>query len=293
MNRRLIAEGDLVHVTSRRGSQILPAAASEELRPGQAFIAMHWGEEYVSGRGHGGEGSYGVNALTLPALDPSSKQPELKHAAVKILKAELPWRFLAFGWIDESRALETQSALRAYMRRFAFASCTLFGRGRVGVLFRAGDDYAADSTCLSEIEKLFGIHGADVLRYDDAKRGNSRHIRLCDGKLDAVALAGDISAEGWLKEFLATEHPVVQLGRLLLVPSTKPPQGFKPRGRIVCNCFNVSESEIEEAVSKIDPSMRGSTAECMQIVQDKLKCGTNCGSCVPELKRLARALISA
>src|SRR3569833_2997581 len=68
MNRRLLKNGDLVHVTSRRGSQILPVQAGDDMRPGQAFIGMHWGEEYVSGRQ--GEGAvcsatYGVNALTL------------------------------------------------------------------------------------------------------------------------------------------------------------------------------------------------------------------------------------
>src|SRR4051812_29697914 len=143
MDRRLLKNGDLVHVTSKRGSQILPVVAGDDMRAGQAFIAMHWGEEYVSGRGREGEATYGVNALTLPALDPSSKQPELKHAAVKILKAELPWRFLVFGWVEASKVLTLQSDLRPYLRRFAYGSCTLFGRDRVGVLFRVADDYAA------------------------------------------------------------------------------------------------------------------------------------------------------
>lgn len=285
IERRLIADGDLVHVTSRRGSQILPAAASDEVRPGQAFIAMHWGEEYLSGRGHGGDGTYGVNALTLPVLDPVSKQPELKHAAVKILKAELPWRFLAFGWIDESQVLARQSALRATMRRFAFASCTLFGRDRKGVLFRAADDYAAESGLVKEIETLFGIAGQEVLRYDDARRGNARHILIRDGKLAAVALSGDMSAERWLKEYLESGQPVAALGRLLLMPSSKAPQGFKSRGRIVCNCSNVSETEIHEALAGKEETF-GAPDETLPLLQEKLKCGIHCGSCVPELKKI-------
>ncbi|MGH8809390.1 MAG: molybdopterin-dependent oxidoreductase, partial [Noviherbaspirillum sp.] len=208
MDRRMIKNGDLVHVTSKRGTQILPALASDDMRSGQAFIGMHWGEEYLSGRGKDGDGTYGVNALTNPAFCPSSKQPELKHAAVKILKAELPWRFLVFGWIDESQALVLQSALRADMKRFAYASCTLFGRDKVGVLFRAGDDYPAAPELVQKIEDHFGIAGADVLRYDDARRGNARHILVRDGKLAAVSLSGDTSAEHWLKEYLEGEQPV-------------------------------------------------------------------------------------
>jgi assimilatory nitrate reductase catalytic subunit len=288
MERRLINNGDLVHVTSKRGSQILPALASDEMRSGQAFIGMHWGEEYVSGRGHGGDGSHGVNALTSPALCPSSKQPELKHAAVKILNAELPWRFLVFGWIDASHALALQSALRPYMRRFAYASCTLFGRdkaGVLGVMFRAADDYPAVAELVREIEAHFALAGADVLRYDDAKRGNARHILVRDGKLAAVSLAGDTSAEHWLKEYLETEQPVAALGRLLLMPSTKVPPGFQARGRIVCNCFNVAESEINAALAKQDWVNAGTPEAMLASLQRQLKCGTNCGSCVPELKK--------
>ncbi len=285
MARRAIADGELVHVTTRRGSQILPALASDEIRPGQAFIGMHWGEEYVSGRGRDGDGSYGVNALTLPALDPHSKQPELKHAAAKILKAELPWRYVAFGWAKQSQLLALQAALRPYMRRFTYASCTLFGRERAGVLFRAADDYAAAPELLAEIEACFGLVGAGMLRYDDRKRGNARRILVKDGSMVAVALAGDVSAERWLKEYLESEQPVAGLGRLLLMPSNKAPQGFRPRGKIICNCFNVAESEIGDALA----SFAGNPGERLAALQGKLKCGTNCGSCVPELKKFLAA----
>ena len=286
MDRRMIVNGDLVHVTSRRGSQILPAVSSDDIRSGQAFIGMHWGEEYVSGRANDGSGTYGVNALTLPAFCPSSKQPELKHAAVKILKAELPWRFLVFGWVDQDKALTLQSALRPYMRRFSYASCTLFGRDKAGVLFRAADDYPAEAELVKEIETQFGIAGAEVLRYDDARRGNSRHILVRGGKLAAVSLAGDTSAEHWLKEYLEGEQPVASLGRLLLMPSAKAPQGFKARGRIVCNCFNVAETEINEALLKHDWVNQGMPDAVLASLQGQLKCGTNCGSCVPELKKI-------
>ncbi len=284
MARRFLREGDLVHVTSRRGSQIFPVATGDDMRVGQAFVGMHWGEEYVSGRSAAGQGSYGVNALTLPIMDPISKQPELKHAAIKILKAELPWRFAVFGWVEEMRALSLQAALRPHMRRFAYASCTLFGRDRTGVLFRAADDYPAAAELIHKIEAEFGLHGVTVLSYVDARRGNTRRVRLEDGKLAAVSLAGDVTAETWLKSYLENAQPVESLGRLLLQPSAKAPKGFQPRGRIVCNCFNVAETEIMEAMTK----------ECsLEHVQRQLKCGTNCGSCVPELKKIIFAKSTA
>jgi len=123
MARLNLAEGDLLHVTSRRGSLVLPALASEQVAPGQAFIAMHWGEEFVSGSTSTGARVTGVNALTTPAFCPISKQPELKHTAVKLLKAELPWRLLGVAWLPDDQALLARGQLKSVMGAFAFASC--------------------------------------------------------------------------------------------------------------------------------------------------------------------------
>ncbi len=272
MQRRLLIAGDLVEVKSRRGSQILPAQASDELRSGQAFIPMHWGDEYLSGRD-----THGINGLTSPALDPDSKQPELKHAAVAIKKAELPWRFVAFGWLPADQALKLQTSLRARMPSFAYACVTLFGRDRVGVLFRAANEVATD---VSAIEYQFGLNGAEVLRYADARRGISRCMRIVDGKLETVTLAGDVAAGRWLRAFLEEGQPVEQLGRLLLQPTATPPENFVERGKIVCSCFGVSERQINGLLAEA-----GNDA-CVELLQQRLKCGANCGSCMPELKAI-------
>lgn len=283
MARRLLVDGNLVEVRSRRGAQILPVMAGEEMRGGQAFIAMHWGDEYLSGRGIDGKGSFGVNAVTSPAIDPVSKQPELKHAAVAIAKVDLPWRFLAFGWVPEERALTLQLALRGQMKQFAFASVTLFGRDKVGVLLRAANEVAVDAALLETITAQFGLNGLDVLRYDDTRRGVSRRVRVEDGKLAAVALAGDIAAEHWLRAYLEEGQSVSALGRLLLQPTAQAPEGFVGRGKVVCNCFNVARADIDAALQQ------AGAGDALAMLQQKLKCGTNCGSCVPELKQIVRA----
>ena len=110
MARRLLEEGELVHVTSKRGSILVPVQASAEVGMSQAFMAMHWGEEYLSGVSSTGQRLAGVNALTTSAYCPSSKQPELKHAAVKVLKAELPWSMLAVAWLPDAQVLKAREA---------------------------------------------------------------------------------------------------------------------------------------------------------------------------------------
>jgi len=63
-----IGEGDIVRVTSRRGSIQAPARISF-LREGVVFAPWHFGDD-------------AANELTLGAWDPVSKQPEFKVAAV-------------------------------------------------------------------------------------------------------------------------------------------------------------------------------------------------------------------
>jgi assimilatory nitrate reductase catalytic subunit len=288
MARLKIAEGDLVQLSSRRGTVLLPAAASRQLPPSQVFVAMHWGEEFVSGRSATGERLLGVNALTSPAFCPTSKQPELKHAAVKLEKAELPWRLLGLAWLPEPHALHVRAQLKELLAAFAFATCVPFGRERAGVLFRAAAHEAAPAELLRRVEALLGLDGVDVLRYADVRRGQHRSMRLVPGasaddrKLTSFLLAGDISAEAWVKPLLQDELPAQAYGRQLLVPGAKAPVAVTARGRQICSCFDVSQTQIADVLQRCSGSDDAQLAQ----LQDVLKCGTNCGSCVPELKRL-------
>ena len=283
--------GELLRVSSRRGSMILPAAASSAVAPAQAFIAMHWGEEFVSGAGDAGEPLSGVNALTASAFCPISKQPELKHAAVTLEKVDLPWRLLAVAWLDGDAAQQTLLALRPLMACFAFASCVPFGHAHSGVLFRAAAEQAVSEDVLDQIERALGVQpGAErpVLRYDDRRRGTRRSMRLSqredDDRLDAFLLAGDIAAEAWLKPLLQSRQPARAHGVALLIPGATPRLAVPARGRQVCSCFDVSDADIRQALA----ACGGAGEQRLRELQQRLRCGTQCGSCVPELRRLAR-----
>ena len=306
MTRRLIKEGDLVHVTSKRGSIMLPVQASKEVGMSQAFIAMHWGEEFLSGLSSTGERLAGVNAITTSAFCPTSKQPELKHAAVKILKAELPWTLLGVAWLPSDQALSARVALKASMRSFPFASCVPFGDNkdvgsesngiaRTGLLFRAAGQEAPTEEVLKQIETVLGLNVAagasqsgQVLRYADKKKGQHRTIKLTGNRehaeLEAFLLAGDTRSEAWVKTLLQDSLPAQSYGRMLLVPGGKAPIAVQSRGKAVCTCFNVTDAAITEQLAK----SFGSHERRFSELQATLKCGTNCGSCVPELKRMVR-----
>ncbi|MGP4113588.1 molybdopterin oxidoreductase family protein [Streptomyces sp. 4N509B] len=80
-----IAEGDLVEVTTRRGS-VRAAARVCDIRDGVVFLPFHYGYwDRPSGSGPDGDGEgRAANELTLTDWDPASKQPLYKTAAARI-----------------------------------------------------------------------------------------------------------------------------------------------------------------------------------------------------------------
>src|SRR6185369_13278625 len=218
--------------------------------------------------------------LTTPKFCEHSKQPELKHCAVKLIRVELPWKLLALAWLPQPAAYAARAALRELMLAFPFASCVPFGRepdaqGRLGVMFRAAAHEAADPALLTRIERLLGLDGAQALRYVDAKRGLRRTIAL-DGVGDAMRvhaflLAGQTDAEPWLRALLLDEQPAQAYGRALLRAGAVPPGALPLRSPQVCTCHDVSEARDDDRLAQL---------------QRRERCGTSCGSCLPTLRRL-------
>ena len=121
-------------------------------------------------------------------------------------------------------------------------------------------------------------------------------------ELLGFALSGDTSAEAWIKTLLQDELPAQAYGRLLLLPGAKPPaavtESMKKRGKLVCTCLNVTDAAIDEHLADLSQGINlgssgaGSLATNearLASLQSTLKCGNNCGSCVPELKRMVRS----
>ena len=98
-------------------------------------------------------------------------------------------------------------------------------------------------------------------------------------------LAGDTRAEIWIKPLLEDQRPAGHFGRLILMPGAKAPITVVPKSRQVCNCLNIHEDTIQTSLQQCS----GSEDERLSALQSRLACGTECGSCLPELRRLVRA----
>lgn len=267
MSRRDLQNGDLVELRSRRGSLLLPVQSDDSLLTGQAYLPMHWGDRFLKG--------LGTNVLTQPAFDPLSKQPELKISGVQVSKAHAPWQLFALVEGDVQRRF---NALRPLFEGFAYASLTPTGREeRPALLISAASATAPDAALLAQIDALLGVDEGPVLTYDDPRRAVGKRIRIDGGRIVAIRLAGETAARDWLKGLWQEGKAEADLRRWLLAPLATPPGGGIKASKTLCNCMNVSQDAVCAGIA------RGLDLDGLK---NELKCGTSCGSCVPEIKRL-------
>jgi len=73
-----VSAGELVQLSSRRGTIRLPASICDTVAVGTVFVPMHWGDLHAPDNA--------INYLTISATDTLSKQPELKFCAVALEK---------------------------------------------------------------------------------------------------------------------------------------------------------------------------------------------------------------
>jgi ferredoxin-nitrate reductase len=106
-----LAAGDLARVRSRRGEALLTVALDATLPAGVAFAPFHFGAL------HAPPGAGTLNATAHAAVDPTSKQPELKAIAVRLEPART------------APAARTASASRGPRRR----QLVIVGSGMAGL----------------------------------------------------------------------------------------------------------------------------------------------------------------
>ena len=73
-----LAENEVTRVSSRRGSLEVPVHVDRSLRPGLAFMTLHFPDQVAT------------NVLTLDAWDPKSGTAEFKATAIRVDKLDVP-----------------------------------------------------------------------------------------------------------------------------------------------------------------------------------------------------------
>ena len=123
-----------------------------------------------------------------------------------------------------------------------------------------------------------GAPAGEWLELRDEARGLFRAVLLQDGRIEVCLLVGDDLARiGLIDRFASgTLEPHERAGLLSGVAVGPDP------GPLVCACFGVGRNRLCAAIA--NEGLRTADA-----IGRRLKAGTNCGSCLPELQALIAA----
>ncbi|MCB1772220.1 MAG: molybdopterin-dependent oxidoreductase, partial [Gammaproteobacteria bacterium] len=253
-----LADGELAKVISRWGEVILRVEVSDAQPRGQVFAPMHWNDRFAS--------AARVGSLVNPKVDPVSGQPEFKHTPVRVA----PYRAKWYGFLlSRCELMPQQATYWSKAKRYGLWHYELAGE-------MSPDNWAACARA-----QLCDDGGAAEWReLYDSTQVNYRAARIVEGRLDAVIIIGAdhrLPPRDWLAELFRREHiDVSERARLL---RGTPPKGQQDAGAVVCSCFSVGINTLTRAIREQDLA----TPEAIGAA---LNAGTNCGSCVPELRRL-------
>jgi assimilatory nitrate reductase catalytic subunit len=250
----LIQDG-FAMVSTEHGSCVLRVVVNEGQQPGSLFVPIHWSNATAS--------SARVGDLVASATDPFSGQPESKATPAAVA----PITFCRRGFALTRRLPELPAG--TWWARVAIA-------GGCGVLIATNEN---PSVWRNRAAGLFGAH-CELAEYIDAQRGVYRVAACARGRLEGCLFVGPADAPPqWdaVKALFEADTLADHERRALL--SGQSTDALRAIGPIVCTCFGIGHAAIRDALA----SRRATSVE---EIGAALRAGTNCGSCLPELKKM-------
>ncbi|HEY9051135.1 MAG TPA: molybdopterin-dependent oxidoreductase [Gammaproteobacteria bacterium] len=256
-----IVDGELVKVSSCWGEVRVRGRVTDDVAAGMVFIPMHWNKQFSA------QGS--VGAVVNPNRDPVSGQPEFKHTPVNIQASKSAW----YGFLLSRR-------------RFDMASQNYWSLSKGKQLWRyeiAGDEIPGDWA--AHARGLLCAHDEDVawMEYFDAGARRYRAARMVGDQLESCIFIGPdhhLPNRDWLMGLF--DKPALTDQEKAFLLSGRPGDKGSDAGPSVCACFGVGRNTIIKAIN--DQKLTS-----VEAIGKVLKAGTNCGSCIPELKALLQA----
>jgi assimilatory nitrate reductase catalytic subunit len=257
-NELAVKDGALAKVFSRWGEVIVRVRLDDAQQRGSVFVPMHWNDQFAS--------QARVDAVVNPVVDPISGQPEMKQTPVRVQPYQAAWH----GFLLSRRKLDIKGA--SYWARAT-------GDGFYRYEF-AGDQAAEHWPSWARSILCASDNDVNWVEYCDARRHQYRGVRMVGNRVEScifIAPSHELPSRSWLAGLFAKETLVEDERKGLLLG--KPPTGQADVGRIVCACFSVG-------INTITTAIRDQHLTSAEAIGKLLKAGTNCGSCVPELKTL-------
>jgi assimilatory nitrate reductase catalytic subunit len=255
-----LQHGDLVTVTTNVGTIQVIAELSLGMEPGQVFIPLHWNNQFAS--------NARVDSLVAPITDPISGQPEFKHTPARLSKVTVTaWATIV-------------SRLPINLDGFLYWHKSPLKQG-VGYVSQVATNMAFDW------HEFISAHSTDnniaPLTFEHFSNPALLDERFICYTEDTVELAiyshsnkEQLPKISWLqtlfeKSLMASSYSALLTGEDYQQCNS---------GKMICSCFKVSQERIINAIEM-------GASNSIEL-GEQLKCGTNCGSCVPELNTLVK-----
>ncbi len=248
-----ITDNSIAELKNQSARFLGRAKLSDDQREGEVFVPMHWNAVYSSfGR---------ADALVNAVTDPISGQPEFKQSPVNVQTYAAHWHGFLIC-LDEITPACDYWVKTTINKGFAYT--------------------LADRDEINDWQLWLNPYFTRELEWVVLTTSDCKYARIAgfDNGVLAAALFTDknidkLPAHVWLASKLGTK--LLPGERFTLLAGSDGDDSYSP-GAIICSCFQVGENQIIEAIDAgcRSPETLGKT----------LKCGTNCGSCIPELATL-------
>ena len=245
-----LADGTLARVETAHGACVLRVMISEGQQKGSLFVPIHWSAETAS--------DARVGDLVSAQTDPYSGQPEAKATPAAIAPLDLP-----FGGFVRTKAT------MMLPQGTWWTKVPLEGAVELRFATDRGLLYWHDAA-----QRVLSHDGMLVEQLDGEARAYCA-ASVVDGAFEdclAVGAAGHAPRLSAIRAMVArhrTEADAI---------AVRPRVDTDDSGPVICACFGIGLETIRSAVK--------TGAGTVAAVSAALGAGSNCGSCLPELKRI-------
>ncbi|TCS39768.1 nitrate reductase [Reinekea marinisedimentorum] len=252
-----ISNGDLLNIYSEQGEFYALARLEAAQNPGELFAPMHWNEHFA--------GKGGVGNCLASTVDPISGQPASKHSFVSFKKAEAKHNGFVFFKQDDEQPVWLKNTVW-------FKSYT--GNGTL-VKFYSDKPLAGFIDRLAEGDFDYSLH--------DSLSGSAQWAQFDAEGLNLWVTTSTEKCSWPEVTFLdeATHAGADNISLNSLVTGNF--DNESSAGKTVCTCFGITDTQIK-SYFEVQPN------GTLESLQAELKCGTNCGSCLTELKEFTAEL---
>jgi assimilatory nitrate reductase catalytic subunit len=252
--------GGLVRIESLHGSAVMPVRPSQAQRRGEVFASFHWTDRFTS--------AGPIDALVGDATDPVSGQPEFKATPVRVTPVTAHWHGLLLRETEQIPAGPYYWARVPVDRGHAF---TLTG----------WDPLPSDRATEFWIAALLDASpAAEIVIYADPARRTFRYASIVGRRLAAYLFiaptASSLPSREVLTELLGSRIEPDARAHILAGTASA---AAGSAGPTICACFGVGLNTLEQTIA-------GKRLTSVAEIGAILRAGTNCGSCIPELRAI-------